>query len=120
MAMGNTVQIGCKCGQTSLEVTGAPITSVECCCTSCREAADRMQRLEDAPQILTDHGTTHFVMYRKDRVRFLAGSDGLKSFRLSTEISVIPKSLFGKVAAPAKNGKKSTVGGSTKRRCLIW
>lgn len=46
-----------------------------------------MQTLEGAPQILTDHGTTPFVMYRKDRVRFLAGSDGLKSFRLSPKRS---------------------------------
>lgn len=83
--MGDTTQIGCACGQTRLEVEGKPIESVECCCTSCREAADRMQRLEGAPQILTAHSTTPFVMYRKDRVRFLSGTDNLAGFRLSPE-----------------------------------
>ncbi|VVT17362.1 conserved hypothetical protein [Roseovarius sp. EC-HK134] len=85
--MGETTRIACKCGQTRLEVEGKPIKSVECCCTSCREAADRMQRLEGAPRTVTDHGTTPFVMYRKDRVRFLAGADTLAGFRLSPEAS---------------------------------
>jgi hypothetical protein len=83
--MCETTQIGCRCGQTHLEVEGKPIESVECCCTSCREAAERMQQLDDAPQILTDHATTPFVMYRKDRVRFLSGSDNLAGFRLSAK-----------------------------------
>ena len=83
--MGGTAHIGCTCGQTRLEVDGKPIASVECCCTSCRAAADRMQNLDGAPRTLTDHGTTPFVMYRKDRVRFLAGRDNLKSFRLSPD-----------------------------------
>ncbi|SDF97868.1 Uncharacterized conserved protein [Celeribacter baekdonensis] len=85
--MGETTQIGCACGQTRLAVEGKPIASVECCCTSCRTAGDRMQTLADAPQTLTDYGTTPFVMYRKDRVHFLAGREGLKSFRLSPEHS---------------------------------
>ncbi|PRX10239.1 UNVERIFIED_ORG: hypothetical protein BCL66_10430 [Martelella mediterranea] len=46
-----------------------------------------MQNLDGAPRILTDYGTTPFVIYRKDRVRFLAGSENLKSFRLSPERS---------------------------------
>lgn len=41
-----------------------------------------MQQLDGAPAIQTDHGTTPFVMYRKDRVRFLSGADNLKHFRL--------------------------------------
>jgi hypothetical protein len=81
--MGDTSHIRCACGQTSLEVDGIPIASVECCCTSCREAAGRMQALEGAPRILTDYGTTPFVMFRKDRVRFLSGHKNLAGFRLS-------------------------------------
>lgn len=46
-----------------------------------------MQGLEGAPRTLTDQGTTPFVMYRKDRVRFLAGADGVKTFTLSPEHS---------------------------------
>jgi len=85
--MTDTTQIGCACGETRLEVIGKPIESVECCCTSCREAGDRMQTLEGAPRTLTDYGATPFVMYRKDRVHFLSGSDRLKSFRLSPDHS---------------------------------
>ncbi|EDQ03448.1 hypothetical protein DSM14862_04108 (plasmid) [Sulfitobacter indolifex] len=76
--MGEATQIGCACGQTHLEVEGKPVASVEYCCNSCREAARRMQGLEGAPRTLTDHGTTPFVMYRKDRVRFLAGASNLR------------------------------------------
>ncbi len=83
--MGEATQIRCACGQTHLEVEGSPIASVECCCNSCREAAGRMQGLEGAPRTLTDYGTTPFVMYRKDRVRFLAGAANLAGFRLSPE-----------------------------------
>lgn len=83
--MGEAIQIGCACGQTRLEVEGRPIESVECCCNSCREAAERMQDLAGAPRILTDSGTTPFVMYRKDRVRFLAGAANLAGFRLSAK-----------------------------------
>ncbi|WP_306259847.1 GFA family protein [Pararhizobium sp. IMCC21322] len=85
--MADTAQIQCSCGQARLEVTGKPIASVECCCSSCREAAEKVQHLEGAPDILTEYEATPFVMHRKDRVRFLAGTDGLKEFRLSPEAS---------------------------------
>ena len=83
--MTQTDQLACACGQTRLAVQGAPIASVECCCTSCRAAAERMQSLAGAPQILTGYDATPFVMYRKDRVQFLSGTETLKHFRLSPE-----------------------------------
>lgn len=79
--MGETTQIGCSCGKTRLEVEGKPIASVECCCSSCRQAAARIGHLDGAPPVLTDYNATPFVMYRKDRVRFVAGAENLKSFR---------------------------------------
>lgn len=85
--MAETTEIGCACGRTRLEVEGEPIASVECCCTSCRAAAQRMGRLDGAPRILTDHGTTPFVIYRKDRVRFVAGTGRLAGFRVSPDAS---------------------------------
>ncbi|WP_324752016.1 hypothetical protein [Roseovarius sp. Pro17] len=85
--MADTTEIACSCGQTRLGVAGAAIASVECCCSSCREAAARMQKLDGAPPVLTEYGATPFVMYRKDRVTFLAGEDRLKSFRLSSDAS---------------------------------
>ncbi|WP_245410590.1 hypothetical protein [Notoacmeibacter marinus] len=71
--MDDPTEITCSCGQTRLEVQGKPIVSVECCCTSCREAGSRMQKLDGAPPILTDYDATPFVMHRKDRVRFVQG-----------------------------------------------
>ncbi|RLJ41329.1 hypothetical protein BCF46_3121 [Litoreibacter meonggei] len=85
--MGDKTEIACSCGQTRLEVRGKPIASVECCCLSCREAAARMQKLDGAPHILTDYDTTPFVMYRKDRVQFVAGTKNLASFRLKADSS---------------------------------
>ena len=83
--MTQTTQLKCACGQTCLEVQGAPIASVECCCTSCREGAERIQSLEGAPQILTDYDATPYVMYRKDRVQIVSGSDQLREFYLTPE-----------------------------------
>ncbi len=76
-------ELSCACGTVRLEVERAPIVSAACCCTSCREAGGRMEALPDAPSILSEHGTTRFVLYRKDRVRFLAGRKHLAEFRLS-------------------------------------
>lgn len=57
--------------------------STECCCNSCREAGGKLQSLPGAPPLLEDSGTTRFVVYRKDRVRFLQGTDALKELRLT-------------------------------------
>ncbi|QDE81584.1 GFA family protein [Myxococcus xanthus] len=78
-------QLSCACGQVHLQVEGAHIVSVECCCNSCRAAGARMQALPAARQVLESHGATRFVLYRKDRVRFLEGTDRLKEFRLTPE-----------------------------------
>lgn len=85
--MPDMTPLQCMCGQTQLEVQGPPITSVECCCTSCRDAGIRMRKLDGARPVLTEYNATPFVMYRKDRVRFLAGTDILASFRLKPNSS---------------------------------
>ncbi len=75
--------LSCICGQVRLCVENAPIASVECCCNSCRTAAARLQALAGAPHIVSEHGTTPFVLYRKDRVRFMQGSQHLREHYLS-------------------------------------
>lgn len=75
--------LACACGQLGLEVEGAPIASVECCCDSCREAGARLARLPGARPVLGPHGATRFVLQRKDRIRFLSGTQHLKQFRLA-------------------------------------
>jgi len=80
-----TTRLACGCGQVQLEVDKAPIVSSECYCNSCREAGARLEALPGAPKILLDQGGTRFVLYRKDRVRFVSGFDRLKEFRLKKD-----------------------------------
>lgn len=83
--MQETTKLACGCGQTCIVVQGAPIASVECCCTSCRTMAEKIQRLEGAPQILTDYAATPYVMYRKDRIKFVSGADTLKELLMTPD-----------------------------------
>ncbi|NVJ21986.1 hypothetical protein HUW62_12235 [Myxococcus sp. AM011] len=83
--MTQTNRLACACGQVHLEVKGAPIVNAECCCNSCRAAGARIQTLPSAPTFLEASGATRFVLYRKDRVRLLQGTDHLKEFHLTPE-----------------------------------
>ncbi len=81
--MTPATRLRCACGRVELAVEGAPILSAECCCTSCRTAGARLEQLPGAKPLLGKHGVTRFVLYRKDRVRFLAGADLLAELRLA-------------------------------------
>ncbi|MGO1000184.1 GFA family protein [Lysobacter sp. CA196] len=77
--------IGCACGRTRLEAVGAPILVSECLCDSCKAAAKRLAALPGARDIRTAHGATACAEYRKDRVRFVSGTEHLAEFRLSPD-----------------------------------
>ncbi len=79
--MSDTIR--CRCGQTELSLTGAPILSCECACKSCGEAAALFAGLRDGADPRGPLGTTHFVLYRKDRVRCLAGAATMAEHRLT-------------------------------------
>lgn len=81
--MTGTTSLACACGQLHLELAKPPIMSVECHCDNCRAAGARLKALPGAPAIRQRDGGTHFVLYRKDRVRFVAGEGGLREFRLT-------------------------------------
>ncbi len=85
--MKQITSLQCACGQVRLELQGAPITATECHCNSCRTAGARMQSLPSARAALSPNGGTPFVLYRKDRVRLLDGTDLLKAFRLTAQSS---------------------------------
>lgn len=74
--------IGCTCGAMRIEAVGAPILVSECLCDSCRAAAARLAALPVARSMLTSYGATPTAEYRKDRVRFVAGTQHLREFRL--------------------------------------
>jgi hypothetical protein len=83
--MTEATQLQCACGRLRLDVQGAPIVSVECCCNSCRAAAARLRPDPGAASITDAKGATRFVLYRKDRIRFVQGVDQLAEFRLTPE-----------------------------------
>lgn len=83
--MNESVVIGCMCGSVGIEVSGAPILISECLCNSCRAAAVRLAALPVARSMLTSHGATPAAEYRKDRVRFVAGNQHLREFRLKPD-----------------------------------
>jgi hypothetical protein len=83
--MTRTTKLACACGQTQIDVEGAPIVSTECCCNSCRDAGASIAALPGAAAVVDDKGATRFELYRKDRVRFVASAEHLKEFRLTPE-----------------------------------
>lgn len=83
--MTQPTRLFCTCGRLRLEVEREPIIRTECHCNSCRAAANRLTVLPVSPLMLEEDGGTRFVLYRKDRVRFAAGADLLRPFRLSPD-----------------------------------
>jgi hypothetical protein len=81
----NSSTLSCRCGKVAFQVRGRHIASVECLCNSCRESSGRLQKLPNAPEILTANGGTRYVMLRKDCVQFDRGTELLREFRLSPE-----------------------------------
>jgi hypothetical protein len=80
-------EVACRCGQVRLEARGTPILTSACYCTSCQTAGATLQARPGAPQILqTDKGTP-FMLFRKDRVRCVAGAELLAEHRLSPDSS---------------------------------
>jgi hypothetical protein len=80
--MTQNVRLACSCGKVHIEVEKEPIISTECHCNSCRTAGARLQALGTRPAVLAENGGTRFVLYRKDRVRFMEGTEYLREFRL--------------------------------------
>lgn len=75
----------CTCGTVAFEAARAPIVTAACYCTSCQQAGQWLETLPGAPAILEPDGGTHFVLYRKDRLRCLRGDDQLREHRLTPE-----------------------------------
>jgi hypothetical protein len=89
-----TRRLACACGAVALEAEGPPILSVICHCADCREAGRRIAARPGARPVLDAHEGTAMLLFRKDRVRPLAGSGTLEAQRL------IPKSPTRRLVAP--------------------
>jgi hypothetical protein len=77
-----SASVQCSCGTVVLAVTGAPIVSLTCYCDTCQEGSKRIEALPGAPAVREAHGGTEYVAYRKDRVRYVKGSDRVKDYKL--------------------------------------
>lgn len=79
------IAAACKCGAVRMEISGAPILSVICHCASCQAAGATIAAAPDAPPTLDGRRGTPFVLYRKDRIRCVAGGDQLEAQRLTPD-----------------------------------
>ena len=75
----------CRCGKVTLEAIGRPILTASCYCASCQEAGRRFEQRPSASPVLNSGGGTDCLLYRKDRVRCVAGQEHLEEHRLRPE-----------------------------------
>src|ERR1700744_3888952 len=72
----------CSCGNVELEVTGEPILCASCHCADCHEGSLKIEALPNAGPVLDSYGGTQHLVYRKDRMRYLKGTQFLTSLRV--------------------------------------
>ncbi len=75
----------CKCGNVELEVIGKPILCAACHCADCHEGSRRIEALPNAAPVLDSFGGTSHVLYRKDRIQYLKGTELLKSLKVDED-----------------------------------
>ncbi len=81
----SSISAVCRCGQTAIALSGAPILSTTCYCESCRTAGRQFERDLGAPQTVTADGGVDYCLYRKDRVRIAQGAQHLQEYRLKPD-----------------------------------
>lgn len=75
----------CQCGAVTLELTGKPIVTATCYCESCQRAGEAFGALPGSPGSLDADGGTPFILFRKDRVIWTAGSDRVEAHKLQPD-----------------------------------
>jgi len=85
--MGSSMKltVACRCNGVKIELTGSPILVSVCHCDDCQRGSAQIERLPGAPKILDRWGGTPYVLYRKDRIRFLEGRELLIEQRIPGE-----------------------------------
>ncbi|MBI3728927.1 MAG: hypothetical protein HY254_11425 [Burkholderiales bacterium] len=78
----NTMIASCLCGQVKLEAVGAPISSVVCYCDDCQEGSRQIEAIPDAGTVQDPDGGTAYLVYRKDRLGCVTGSQFLKNLKI--------------------------------------
>ena len=75
-------QAACRCGETSIELTGTPLESAICYCESCRTAARGFEQVPHAPKTVRPDGGVEYCIYSKDRMTIARGARHLREHRL--------------------------------------
>lgn len=73
---------GCACGNVLLRLMGVPIVVVACYCDDCQEGARQLESMPNAPPVKEADGGTPYLVYRKDRLEFVAGREYLRAHKL--------------------------------------
>ena len=81
----NHKTVQCSCGNVEIDVVGAPILGATCYCDDCQEGARQIGALEGASALMDEDGGTELLLFRKDRVQCLKGSDHLQDFRIKDD-----------------------------------
>jgi hypothetical protein len=77
--------VRCSCGSVELEAVGAPILCACCYCVDCQAAGRQIEQLPHAPRVLDPDGGTDFLLYWKDRLKYIRGSELLRDYKLKEE-----------------------------------
>ncbi len=72
----------CACGGVEIETIGEPIISNACHCDDCQDAAAEIEELPSAPPVLDEAGGTEFLLFRKDRMKYIKGERYLWDHKL--------------------------------------
>jgi hypothetical protein len=75
----------CQCGETAIEVIGAPFVTTVCYCENCRGAGHAFERAEGAPRTVGADGGVEYCLYRKDRVTLIRGGKYLQEHKLTPD-----------------------------------
>jgi hypothetical protein len=75
----------CVCGRVEVKTFGQPVVTTACHCSDCHEGSRRLEALPSAPPILDSFGGTPHILYRKDRVEYLKGSELFKNIQVEND-----------------------------------
>jgi hypothetical protein len=75
----------CLCGKVEFKASGKPVITTACHCADCFKGSHLLETLPNAPPILNSFGGTPHILYRKDRVEYLKGTEFFKNIQVEDD-----------------------------------